>query len=29
VLSKKPEEKMILDQIPEKISREKAFMLDR
>ena len=29
VLTKKPEEKMILDQIPEKISREKAFMLDR
>jgi AMP phosphorylase len=29
VLSKKPAEKMILDQIPEKVSREKAFMLDR
>jgi AMP phosphorylase len=29
VLSKKPEEKMLLDQFPEKISREKAFMLDR
>ncbi len=30
VLSKKPEEKMILDRIPEKTTREKkAFMLDR
>jgi AMP phosphorylase len=29
VLSKKPEEKMILDQIPEKVTHEKAFMLDR
>jgi len=29
VLSKKPEEKMILDRIPEKTSREKTFMLDR
>lgn len=29
VLSKKPEEKMILDRIPEKITREKTFMLDR
>lgn len=29
VLSKKPEEKMILDQVPEKISREKTFSLDR
>ncbi len=29
VLSKKPQEKMILDQIPEKTTREKTFMLDR
>ena len=29
VLSKKPEEKMILDRIPEKATHEKAFMLDR
>jgi AMP phosphorylase len=29
VLSKKPEERMILDQIPEKTTHEKAFMLDR
>lgn len=29
VLSKKPEEKMILDQIPEKTTHEKSFMLDR
>jgi AMP phosphorylase len=29
VLSKKPEEKMILDKIPEKITLKKAFMLDR
>jgi AMP phosphorylase len=29
MLSKKPEERMILDQIPEKTSHEKAFMLDR
>jgi AMP phosphorylase len=29
VLTKKPEEKMILDQIPEKTTREKAFSLDR
>lgn len=29
VLSKKPEEKMVLDTIPEKITHEKAFMLDR
>ncbi len=29
VLSKKPEEKMILDKVPEKITHEKAFMLDR
>jgi AMP phosphorylase len=29
VLSNKPQEKMILDQIPEKATREKAFMLDR
>lgn len=29
VLSKKPEERMILDQIPEKGTHEKAFMLDR
>ncbi len=29
VLSKKPEERMILDQVPEKVSREKPFSLDR
>jgi len=29
VLSKKPEERMILDKIPEKTTHEKAFMLDR
>ena len=29
VLSNKPQVKMILDQIPEKATREKAFMLDR
>lgn len=29
VLSKKPEEKMILDQVPEKIPLEKPFLLDR
>jgi AMP phosphorylase len=29
VLSKKPEEKMILDQVPEKFTREKPFSLDR
>lgn len=29
VLSKKPEEKMILEQIPEKTTHEKTFMLDR
>jgi AMP phosphorylase len=29
VLSKKPEERMILDQIPEKTTHEKSFMLDR
>jgi AMP phosphorylase len=29
VLSKKPEEKMILDQVPEKLPVEKTFMLDR
>jgi len=29
VLTKKPAEKMILDQVPEKISHEKSFMLDR
>jgi AMP phosphorylase len=28
-LTKKPREKMILDQVPEKLSREKTFMLDR
>ncbi len=28
-LSNKPEEKMVLDTIPEKTTREKAFMLDR
>jgi AMP phosphorylase len=29
VLSKKPEEKMILDRVPEQTSHEKPFMLDR
>lgn len=29
VLSKKPEERMVLDVIPEKTSREKTFMIDR
>jgi AMP phosphorylase len=29
VLSRKPEEKMIIDTIPEKTTHEKAFMLDR
>ncbi len=29
VLTKKPAEKMILDQVPEKLSHEKTFMLDR
>ncbi len=29
VLSKKPEEKMVLDTIPEKTTHEKAFSLDR
>jgi AMP phosphorylase len=29
VLTKKPEEKMILDTIPEKTTHEKAFMIDR
>ncbi|MCW4001394.1 MAG: AMP phosphorylase [Candidatus Bathyarchaeota archaeon] len=29
VLSKKPEEKMVLDTVPEKTTHEKAFMLDR
>jgi AMP phosphorylase len=29
VLSNKPEEKMILDKIPEKTTHKKAFMLDR
>ncbi len=29
ILSKKPEEKMILDQVPQKIPHEKTFMLDR
>jgi AMP phosphorylase len=29
VLSKKPDEKMILDRIPEQASHEKTFMLDR
>jgi len=28
-LTKKPAEKMVLDQVPEKVSHEKAFMLDR
>ncbi len=29
VLSKKPEEKMILDRVPEQTTHEKTFMLDR
>jgi AMP phosphorylase len=29
VLSKKPEERMILDQVPEKFVQEKPFSLDR
>jgi AMP phosphorylase len=29
VLSKKPEERMVLDQVPEKTTHEKAFMIDR
>ena len=29
VLTKKPAEKMILDQVPEKLTHEKSFMLDR
>ena len=29
VLSKKPEEKMILDRVPEQATHEKTFMLDR
>jgi AMP phosphorylase len=29
MLSRKPEEKMVLDTIPEKTTHEKAFMLDR
>ncbi len=29
VLSKKPEERMILDQVPEKLPRDKPFSLDR
>jgi len=29
VLTKKPAEKMILDQVPEKLAHEKAFSLDR
>jgi AMP phosphorylase len=29
MLSKKPEERMILDKVPEKTTHEKAFMLDR
>jgi AMP phosphorylase len=29
VLTKKPAEKMILDQVPEKLAHEKSFMLDR
>ena len=29
VLSKKPEERMVLDQVPEKLTREKPFSLDR
>jgi AMP phosphorylase len=29
VLNKRPEEKMVLEIIPEKATREKPFMLDR
>ncbi len=29
VLTKKPAEKMILDRVPEKLSHEKTFMIDR
>ena len=29
VLTKKPAEKMILDQVPEKLAHEKSFSLDR
>jgi AMP phosphorylase len=29
LLTKKPAEKMILDQVPEKLAHEKTFMLDR
>jgi hypothetical protein len=29
VLSKKPEERMLLDRVPEKIAVEKPFMLER
>ena len=29
ILTKKPAEKMILDQVPEKLAHEKSFMLDR
>ena len=29
VLSKKPEERMLLDRVPEKIAFEKPFMLER
>ena len=29
VLSRKPEQKMVLDLIPEKATHEKTFMLDR
>jgi AMP phosphorylase len=29
VLTKKPAEKMILDQVPEKLAHEKTFMIDR
>ena len=29
VLTKKPAEKMVLDRVPEKLSREKSFSLDR
>jgi hypothetical protein len=29
VLSKRPEERMLLDRVPEKIAGEKPFMLER
>jgi thymidine phosphorylase len=29
VLSRKPEENMLLDRVPEKIAAEKPFMLER